>query len=197
MPKIVDHDQRREEIARAVWRLIVSAGMGGVSVRNVAREAGLSQGALRHYFASQPALLLFSMQQVDAQVLRRLAALREQGLPPRQHVRDMLTQVLPMDAQRRAELQVWWAFVTQAGSDSRLRAHAEQVYAKLRSGMLGAIRHLRTHDVLRKGLDESIEAERLYALVDGLALHAILKPDAMQPSVMAEVLETHLDSLCR
>ena len=38
MPKIVDHAERRSEIAAAVWRVIGAGGIGAATVRAVAAE---------------------------------------------------------------------------------------------------------------------------------------------------------------
>lgn len=62
VPKVVDHDQRREELARAVWAVIARAGVEGATVRAVAAEAGWSMGALRYYFATQDGLLRFALE---------------------------------------------------------------------------------------------------------------------------------------
>lgn len=196
MPRIVDHEAKREEIARAVWRLVIREGMAEVSVRNVAREAGMSQGALRHYFSSQADLVLFSMQQVTARVTRRVQALRQLPGSPRQRVRDMLLQILPMDEERRVELQLWWILVHHSLSDRRLQRHASKVYEQLQSIMREAIEYLEANDALRPGTQLDFEVERLYSLVDGLALHAILKPDILTPDAIMEVLKGHLDSIC-
>jgi DNA-binding transcriptional regulator YbjK len=75
MPKLVDPDQRRSELAQAVWTVIRRDGLQRASVRNVAREAGLSMGSLRHYFASQSELLCFAMQLVGDRARARVAAL--------------------------------------------------------------------------------------------------------------------------
>ena len=41
MPKIVDHEARRAELAEAVWRLASRDGLEAVTLRGVAAEAGL------------------------------------------------------------------------------------------------------------------------------------------------------------
>ncbi|KAA2301511.1 TetR family transcriptional regulator, partial [Clostridioides difficile] len=42
-----------------------------------------------------------------------------------------------------------------------------------------------------------LEIERLYALVDGLGIHTVLRPDQMNAKLMDDVLTLHLASLCR
>ncbi|HLR93636.1 MAG TPA: TetR family transcriptional regulator [Jiangellaceae bacterium] len=70
MPRLIDHDERRERFAEATWRVILRDGVGGVSVRTVAAEAGHSTGSLRHVFASQSQLLVFALQLVVDRAVR-------------------------------------------------------------------------------------------------------------------------------
>ena len=50
MPIVVDPEERRRDLAEAVWRVVRRDGLERASVREVAREAGVSMGSLRHYF---------------------------------------------------------------------------------------------------------------------------------------------------
>src|SRR4029450_9629084 len=109
MPKLVDPDQRRSELAQAVWTVIRRDGLQRASVRNVAREAGLSMGSLRHYFASQSELLCFAMQLVGDRGRARVAAL-EPAADPRRRARQLLHELVPLDDERRAEAEVWLGF---------------------------------------------------------------------------------------
>ena len=61
MPKIVNHDQKRKVIAEAAWKIIESDGIEKASIRRVAAEAGMSPGALRHYFSTKDEMLIFIM----------------------------------------------------------------------------------------------------------------------------------------
>jgi len=60
-------------------------GLEHASVRNVAREAGLSMGALRHYFATQSELLCFAMQLVGDRARARIAASQPVAASGRRH----------------------------------------------------------------------------------------------------------------
>lgn len=64
VPKVIDIEARREELAQALWRVIQREGLEQASVRNVAHEPEMSVGALRHYFGSQEELLAFAMRLV-------------------------------------------------------------------------------------------------------------------------------------
>ena len=50
MPKIVDHEQRRREVALAAARIIIDSGRSALTVRNVAQATGWSTTVVSHYF---------------------------------------------------------------------------------------------------------------------------------------------------
>jgi len=98
MPKIVDQDARRTEIVGALRRVIQREGIAGASVRTVATEAGLSAGAMRHYFASQSELLGFALAAMTADVERRIVARVEawrKGPPTLEGLVAVLEEVAP------------------------------------------------------------------------------------------------------
>jgi hypothetical protein len=50
--------------------------------------------------------------------------------------------------------------------------------------------------IFRPDLNQELEIDRLYALIDGLAIHAVLRPDQVNGQLMDEALTLHLASLC-
>jgi AcrR family transcriptional regulator len=127
VPKIVDPVERRLAVAAAVWRVVRRDGLAQASVRNVAREAGLSAGALRHYFATQSELLAFTLRMIMERIERRIAALPAEP-DPRRRAELVLAELLPMDAERAAENEVWLAFTARAmvGGGQRAKGAAKR-----------------------------------------------------------------------
>ncbi|MFB9578207.1 TetR/AcrR family transcriptional regulator [Streptomyces yanii] len=189
MPKVVDPRIRRRELAEAVWRVVRRDGLEHASVRNVAREAGLSMGSLRHYFASQSELMTFALRMVIDGIEQRIAAVPSDG-DPRQRAERVLAELLPLDDQRRAENEVWLAFTARAMTDPELRALRDEGYDMLRAGCRGLVAGL-----FGPGRDPEREAARLHALLDGLAVHAAMRPDVNTPDALRAVIADHLAEL--
>ena len=188
MPKLVDHDERREALANALWRVVTREGIEAASLRRVAAEAGWSTGSLRHYFSTQPELLAFAMELVVQRVTDRVGAIRGDGAP-RAIAAEVLQEVLPMDAERRAEAQVWLAFTTRSLVDPELRELRETAHEGLRGLCRTAAELL--------GAPDEAAVERLHAFVDGLALHAVLDPARTTPARIAALLGAELEALGR
>ncbi|MFF0814797.1 TetR/AcrR family transcriptional regulator [Rhodococcus sp. NPDC003318] len=193
MPKVLDHDQRRQEIAEAVWRLIMRDGMSGVSVRDVAAEANLSTGSLRHMFATKTDLLAYSMQLVHARLGIRVRA-HVAIADPRERALAMLSEVLPLDEVRRTQLIVILSLTTEAPSHPAVQELTRQAQRETRQAYVGLLEYLSRKGLVAPHLDIELEAVRLHALVDGAALHSLLgEPDT--PDSALKVVTDHLDSL--
>jgi AcrR family transcriptional regulator len=182
VPKLVDHDARREALAGALWRVVRSDGIEAASLRRVASEAGWSTGSLRHYFGTQSELLAFAMELVVQRVGERVGAIGGDAA-------RLLQEVLPLDDERRAEMQVWLAFTTRSLVDPQLRELWQEAHAALR-GLCRTAAEL-------VGAPDEASAERLHAFVDGLALHAVLDPATTTPERMVALLGAELDELQR
>jgi AcrR family transcriptional regulator len=190
VPKLVDHEQRRRELAEAVWRVIRRHGVDGASVRTVAQEAGWSAGALRHYFRTQSELLDFAILLAAERIRCRVDAL-ELADDPRRAVEQLLSELLPLDDERQAENEVWLAFTARALIDPELRVRQVEIDDELRAACVRAVDMLG----VPAGRERALEAERLHALLDGLALHAAMRPDRLPPRRIVAVLRRHLDEL--
>ncbi|MEJ3658000.1 TetR/AcrR family transcriptional regulator [Actinomycetes bacterium KLBMP 9759] len=188
---------RREQIAEGVWRVIRRDGLPSASVRNVAAEAGLSQGSLRHFFGSQSELLVFSLRLAGERTRARMRAAAESAGPGRELVEAVVCAMVPLDEDRRIETEVWLAFLGAALSDPALRALNDEIFDGLRAMFDDVLTELVESGQARPGLDLSYEADRLYAIVDGLALHAVVRPQAVTPETLRGTLARHLDELCR
>lgn len=53
MPKVVDHDQMRQEILDRCFELFSKKGYANVTIKEIARELGISAGMLYHYFPAK------------------------------------------------------------------------------------------------------------------------------------------------
>ncbi|KAF2426865.1 TetR/AcrR family transcriptional regulator [Bacillus subtilis] len=193
MPKQIDHEKRRKQIAEATWRVILERGMEGASARNIAKEAGLSLGALRHYFSTQDELLAFAMKLVQEKVTDRIKDIAVRDLLPKEKVLQILLEMVPTNEETIREMEVWFAFTAYARHKKDM---FDASHDGIFSGMRNLIAYLDESDLLKQNADKDIEAERLYALVDGLALHAMLDPVRVNKDRIKRVIMQHVESIC-
>jgi len=193
MPKIVKHEERRKLIAEAMWRVILDKGMEGATVRNIAEEAGLSLGALRYYFKTQDELLVYAMTLVQERATSRIEAIVKRDLPPKEMVIAVLLEIVPVNEETLTEMEVWFAFIAHVKyrKDS-LDVPDDGVF----EGVRKLLDYLLMSSLLKAGLDIELEVERLYALVNGIAMHALLEPERVNSERVIKTIQYHIDSIC-
>ncbi|ASN07194.1 TetR/AcrR family transcriptional regulator [Virgibacillus necropolis] len=195
MPKLVDHKKRKIKIAEATWKVIVNEGLEEASVRKIAKVANISVGSLRHYFSTQSELFVFSMQLVSDRVENRAKNKSYEGTPL-EAMQDFLSEFLPIDMDRRIEMEVWLVFSTKTLVDPALKELSQVVYDDMHQACSMVVERLTDLGLSSPNLDKNMEIERLYALIDGMALHGILHPDRFSAEKMQATLKYHLESLC-
>ncbi|BCW46277.1 TetR family transcriptional regulator C-terminal domain-containing protein [Arthrobacter sp. StoSoilB5] len=198
MPKIVDAEARRQEVVQAVFRIIASDGLERASLREVADEAGLAVGSVRHYFASSDELLTFSFAAVIDRISGRLesallAVEDEAPGSPEQHsaVLNLLGQFLPLDEELAVDACVWMAFRHAARINPVLAAEAERSHRAV-AAIVGRLIVLLSPGEAEVRQSLVTEAERLLATMDGLCMHALLQPEWMTAEMCSDVLTAHL-----
>ena len=183
----------KERIVEAARRCIAQLGLHGATVRAIAAEADVSTGYVMHYFPDKQqlaaAVLAANNARAGARVAR--ASRKRKGLAA---LEAAIEAVLPMDAERRVEWQVWGAFWTASAADGSAA-----------DGLLGARRALERilavpfAEALAAGelpdsLDVDYECARLVTLAAGLGLTGAGSPADVR-RLARRMLQDHLSSL--
>ncbi|GHH50582.1 TetR/AcrR family transcriptional regulator [Lentzea cavernae] len=194
----MDPAVRRQAVAEAVFRVVVRDGVEQASLRNVAVEAGLAIGSIRHYFDSHDDMILFAVealiQSIDQRVLAHVRSLGDRS-DVRRPAERVLSEVLPLDDRRRDEAVLWLAFVTAARTRPSLVPHAERLYDGLRRLCHRVLTVMTEAGTIAAAHDLALESERLASLINGLTVDGVLHPDRMTPELTVSLLCGHLDSL--
>jgi len=196
MPKIVDHDNQREIIAKAAWRVIRNDGFENATVRKIAQEAGLAPSSLRYYFNNQEQLLQFALRMVIERVENRFLKMNLLvNNITLEEAKQILLQLIPIDEEQKLEMEVWLSFSVKALRNPLLKGLNRDTYELMFQVVLKTLGYLNTAGLLKESLDLKFEAHRLHTLIDGLAVHRVISPDKMSPELMDYILMQHFKEL--
>ncbi|RDV46735.1 hypothetical protein DOE76_01460 [Leifsonia sp. ku-ls] len=271
MPRTIDLDARRIQLAEATWRVIRERGVGAVSVRTIAAEAGVVVGSLRHVFPTRAELLEFSARLMIDRATERIAAIEPTGDAVEDAI-AVLRELLPLTADTRAELEVNLALIGETPALPQLAGLRDEADAALRALCAALVRRVRAagsgaerpaagksaeegpagtaaadeRPAARKSAEEGpagtaaaderpatpapaderpatpaatderpattahtnrrvaatapadeLAAERLFALVDGLALHLLIRPDEDMRERALSILRAEVGAIAR
>lgn len=160
MPRVVDHDAHRAQLALAAVGVLAEEGYAGASMRRIAAAAGVSAAALYHYFPDKAAVVSHAFE-----VLRQ----RDEAA-----VRASVPAAAPLEARARAVL----AFVREnrRGLQDLLRVALDvhRYEPGSRPAVVAAMTHYRavTGDVL--GVPEGAALRTAVAWLVGVLLDDLI-----------------------
>jgi TetR/AcrR family transcriptional regulator, transcriptional repressor of bet genes len=170
VPKLVDHDARRRELADAAIRVIGRDGLERASIRSIAAEAGWTTGVLQHYFDTKDQLLDAALDEIEHRTLERFIR-AQTSEPARAAIEGAVHSLLGLDDDCAA---VWVAFMARGcveATTARRWRRAERLWVTRWAEL-----------VMRGQSDGSIDAEldptetgrAIHAMVSGLRVSALL-----------------------
>jgi len=183
---------RREQIVRATIRCLAREGYTRLTMKKVAREAGVSQGILHYYFADKRAMLVATLTTVSRDLDRRVAAAQSRTTrDPAARLRALVRACLEVAVRRPEFWVVFLEFWGEMVHDRRLREVNAEVYARTRR----LIGRLITEGV-RAGRFRAVDPERAAAvvlgLVDGVSLQLTFDPRAFSVTEAARLCDAAL-----
>lgn len=196
MPKRVDPDLQRRAIASAAIAVINDVGLDRARLRDVAKAANVTTGAVMHYFDGKDAVLEAALEEAVRRILAKQD--RAQATSGKLDIQTFIrgaSTYLPIDAESRLEWRVWLAFWGRAIADDRLRALHREYYAEIVSRLVALLPSLR-----QSGPPPSPEARQrcadaVIAAIDGIGTRATLEPELWPPERQRETLSHMLQPL--
>ncbi|MEV6344303.1 TetR/AcrR family transcriptional regulator [Actinoplanes sp. NPDC051851] len=191
MPKIVDHEERRQEVLGAVWRLIGREGLDAATTRRIADEAGYSIGAIQHYFQNKEDILvqahLLAFSRASDRILRVT-----QGRTGVDALRLAMMEALPLDAERLLEAQVDVSFLGQAVGNPQLRRIRSTSNTESRAFWEGFVTAAQRTGEIAADEDPGLIVDEIFALIESLSIEAIIAPERMTPEHQMVLVERFL-----
>jgi TetR/AcrR family transcriptional regulator, transcriptional repressor of bet genes len=188
MPKIVDHDERRDQIALVACRVVAENGFDQATIVRIAREAGYTTGMVAHYFDTKQDIIIAALRLV----LRRI---EERLTKPSTDLLTLLSEALPIDEQRFIECAFWSAFWGQVSADKKLKrinAWVHREYMRLYERCLSEGWEIWPQ--LSTATREQVLGS-VVAFINGLTASAVPNPSDWPAAKQVEQLRLQLDLL--
>ena len=181
MARQADHVERRRLFAAAALSVISRDGLEGLTLREVAREAGFTTGALTHYFQSKDEMLIAASEQAAEQVR---APMEEVALESsaRQALRHLLYTALPTTTVMKARWRFWVAFWERAAHSPQVNRVMQERYREWSGRIASLIRRAQEQGEARTNLDADLAARELVALIDGIGVQVLIAGKMAAPA---------------
>lgn len=185
VPKIVDYEQRREELGVALLEVLSREGIDGVSIRNVAAQAGWTRGVITHYFSDRDELLLYAYRLA---LQRELDAVETHDEDPLGNLTAVLVRALPIDETSSLDFRIFLGLLGRLADRPGLAASLAADHANYENRVIEAVRAALDAGAIRSRLSAETIAEMLSVYVDGLTVACAIDPtQRSQPELEARI----------
>jgi AcrR family transcriptional regulator len=179
-----------QQIIDAAIRVLARQGYAKTSLLEIAKEAGMSKGALHYHYPTKEALIHTVLETACNAVQARTMQAWSPSDNPFAALRKSLEELWATRAERSDEALVVADLLALSLSDESLRPRLAEFYD------LGAqqIRAYLEQNLISLGLEPRISLEILprivIGLLDGLVMQAFVDPDALSPDEVVDAVQT-------
>jgi len=194
MPKIVDHVQRREEIALVACQVVAKHGLEKATMARIAKAAGYTTGMVAHYYRSKQEIILAALRLMLIRIEARLVRERSNASA---NLRTALSETLPLDEARATECAFWMAFWSQVPSDKSLQRLNEWVREEYTRQYARCFAKYWPEWCEWPSRLRSAVLRRISVCINGLTVLAVTSPEHWPPRTQSAFLEAELQLLRR
>lgn len=193
MPKLVDHVERRRSIIAAAWRLIAARGIDGINMRDLAAEAGFTNGALRRYFSSKDEILRTAFEYVLERTNQRIeeSTSRSRGLKA---LRRVCYEIMPLTEETRLEASIALSLWQRALTDDTMQKSNNVAVDQWRARLAGHLREA-IDDGETVDMNVGATAGLLMNAMIGMQVMAVLDRSWTSRKEQIQMLDTVLDRI--
>lgn len=183
------------QIVQAAIRVLARQGYARTSLMDIAKEAGMSKGAVHYHFPTKDALIQVVLETACDAVASRTIHAWGTGDNPLAALRSSLDELWRVRAEKTDEALVVADLLAQSQYDEALQPKLAAYY---RYAAAQVHEHLMQHLVsigLKPKVPPEVLPRILLGLLDGLVMQAFVDPDALKAEDVVFAIETIAASL--
>jgi AcrR family transcriptional regulator len=182
MPKIVDHDRYRKELLLQCLTLFAERGYGSITMRQIARELGVSTGTLYHYFPGKEDIFMQLVQEVCERDIASFLAQAPQGDSLQERLENVMEFVLKNIQFYQQQILLWVEFHQQSQNQAEAQQFLRGFWQRTRDQLAAYLKDL-----------DPAQVDFVLIFLDGLLVQGLYGHDDSNPGWVA----TQTDLLVR
>lgn len=190
-------ENRKRHLGEAVLRCILKSGNAGISVRQIAAEAGVSLGLIRHHFGDFEELIAYSFDLTTDNLFHALRTAIDRADPNPQARLDAFIEAsfspLLLDRNVLGVWVVFWGLILHSRRMCRAQMREYSLQVTMIEGLLKELSIAESIPIR----DLRLASVGLTALLDGLWIAWCLNPAAFEPAEGVALCRMWIEGLQR
>jgi AcrR family transcriptional regulator len=160
-------------------------GLRGTTSRAIAAAAGVNLGAITYHFGSKDELVARALLSAVRGWIEPALEILRRDVDPAERLLAAVEQLRSSFEGAREMLPLYLEALVAAPRNDTLRAGVEALLTEVRTLLSAQLREQRDSGYVPAWVDPDAMATLLVSTADGIALHATLEPDAVDPTAVA------------
>ncbi len=192
MPKIVNHDQRRKKIALAAIEVIAKKGLESTKLTDIGRLAGVTTGAITHYFNDKDAVLMAALEAAYDIMFERMNLVTKES---EYSLFEVLSKALPTSPKSHQTMSVWLAFWSRSIPEPKVAHQQIAFHDRWHTFVTQQLIHHFT--INNESIPENIDdlSEGLTAQINGLIIRGLVDSSDWPKTRQHKMLKAYLNTL--
>ncbi len=169
--------QKRDDILRSVIDLLSSSGPDGVTIRQVAKAAGVSQGAVSYHYKTRSELFRATLDWILERIDARRRELWEAAKSPRTKLASLFICQEKLLTEEPELLTAWYSFVVLGRSDRWVAARVQEHFVDRIEMIQAFLKETLVGDKIPRDLAPGLTASDINASIEGMGLLWLNRPD--------------------
>ena len=175
MPKIIDHEKRRAELAATAVAIFAQHGFEETAMRDIAEAAGVAKGSLYRYFKSKDDLLSYITQDLvaafDRSTRETITSIDDPEEKLRRFVGEFVHVITLFPDLLRVYAEIWMYNIR--GKYRDMKELFDDYLEQYRGEIALIIAYGQRAGVFRADIDPQHTAIGMMAFLDGIGLHSL------------------------
>ena len=178
-------DAAETKLVEGTLACLRSYGLRGTTSRAIAAAAGMNLGAITYHFGSKDELVAQALLTAVKGWIEPALEILRRDIDPTERLLAAVEQLRSSFEGAREMLPVYLEALVAAPRHDTLRSGVEALLGEVRSLLSAQLREQRNSGYIPAWVDPNAMATLLVSVADGIALHATLEPDALDPAAVA------------
>lgn len=195
MPRLIDHDERRNHIIDVTWNLIVEGGIEAATMREIAAKAGFANGALKHYFASKDMIVESTFERAMSMVEGYSAVTdAARGV---EALHKLCLATLPLDEERVTAGRVLLTYWEMSLSNEHMRSVYSDFLGTWRGKLARYLAEGREDGDIVTQTPDDVLVDEMVLLTAGAQVMTLVGPRYTSTDLIRRHLDTFMERLKR
>ena len=178
-------EARREQLIQAALEAIAEGGFPQATVREIALRAGVTQGLIRHYFASKEELTREAYRSFMTEMIAKgLGAIPAELADPAARLACFIAATLRPPVMTHRQVTLWTAFIHRTRSHPDLAEIHNETYVAYRSTIQALLERMPDTETRSRARALAIA---LNGLIDGLWLEGATEENQFDPEEIVDI----------